>query len=174
MSQHSRRDAFAESLCSGLFEGEGPSPSVLVLVYTACPCADDSALSDSSQGLGVSLGAPFPPSHSPAHPLGSLPCASCGTQTRWGRECVPHGPLRALRPPSTSMGYAGSSMLPSRERSVYALSGLPFETIAGLTGWPLRQGRPGSHFPVGLCALQVIYHAISQPSVTSWGLVFPS
>ena len=140
----------------------------------AFPCADYSALSDSSQVIGVSLGSPLPTSHSPWHPLGSLPCSPCGTQTRWGRECVPHGPLRALRPPSTSMGYAGSSMLPSREQSVYSLSGLTFETISDLTGWHLRQGMPGYHFPVGLFALQVIYHAISQPSVTSWGLVFPS
>ena len=48
------------------------------------------------------------------------------------------------------------------------------KTISGLTGWHLRQGMPGYHFPVGLFALQVIYHAISQPSVTSWVLVFPS
>ena len=72
------------------------------------------------------------------------------------------------------MGYTGSSMLPSRERSVYSLSGLTFTSISGLTGWHLRQGMPGYHFPVGLFALQVIYHAISQPSVTSWVLVFPS
>jgi hypothetical protein len=143
MSQHSRSDACAEYLCAGLFEGSGPSPSVLILVYTAFPCADASALSDSSQGIGVSLGSPFPPSHSPWHPLGSLPCSPWGTQTRWWRECVPHGPLRALRPPSPSMGYAGSSMLPSRERSGYSLSGLTFETISGLTGWHLRQGMPG-------------------------------
>ena len=44
-------------------------------------------------------------------------------------------------------------------------------TIAGGTGWHLRQGMPGAPFPVGLCTLQVMHHVIPQPSTTSWRLV---
>jgi hypothetical protein len=38
------------------------------------------------EGLGVSLGSPFPTSHSPSHPSRSLPCSTWKTQTaccRW-------------------------------------------------------------------------------------------
>ena len=40
-------------------------------------------------------------------------------------------------------------------------------TISGVTGWHLRQGMPGSRFPVGLCTLLVNHHVIPQPSTTS-------
>jgi hypothetical protein len=46
--------------------------------------------------------------------------------------------------------------------------------IAGVTGWHLRQGRPGAPFPVGLGTLQVMHHGIPQPSTTSWGLGSPA
>ena len=57
--------AFAASLCCGLLEGSGPSPSVLVLLWTACPSSDSCALSvtlqDHRRFVGVSLPS-FPPS----------------------------------------------------------------------------------------------------------------
>ncbi len=53
--------AFAGSLCSRLATGEGPAPSVLILVSPAFLGADSSAPSDSSGGpwrvVGVSLAA---------------------------------------------------------------------------------------------------------------------
>ena len=44
-------------------------------------------------------------------------------------------------------------------------------TIAGVTGWPRRQGMPGAPVPEGLCTLLVNHHVIPQPSTTSWRLV---
>src|SRR5262249_16449941 len=40
------------------------------------PRSDYHAPSDSSCGLGVSLGSPLPTLHSPSHPTGNLPCSS--------------------------------------------------------------------------------------------------
>ena len=56
------------------------------------------------EGLGVALGSPFPPSHSPSHPSRSLPCAVWRTPTACWRWRVPAGPLRSLRLPSHHTG----------------------------------------------------------------------
>ena len=56
------------------------------------------------EGLGVSLGSPFPPSHSPSHPSRSLPCSVWRTQTACCRWRVPAGPIRSLRLPSHHTG----------------------------------------------------------------------
>ena len=55
------------------------------------------------EGLGVSLGSPFPTSRSPSHPSGSLPCSLERTQTRRWRWRIVNGPLRSLRLPRRSM-----------------------------------------------------------------------
>ena len=47
-------------------------------------------------------------------------------------------------------------------------------TIAGLTGWHQRQGRPGPRFPVGLCTLPVLHQVMPPPSTTAWGLGSPA
>ena len=56
--------------------GEGPSPSVLILVSVALPRSDYYAPSATSGGIGGSLGSPLPTLHSPSHPPGNLPCSS--------------------------------------------------------------------------------------------------
>ena len=73
-------------------------------VWTACPSSDYDAPSGTSCGIGVSLGAPFPPRHSPSQPSGRFPCAQCRTQTRWGRWRVATCPVRSLRLPSPEVG----------------------------------------------------------------------
>ena len=53
------------------------------------------------EGLGVSLGSPFPTSHSPCHPSRSLPCSPWKTQTERGRWRV------SLLAPSALCGSPG-------------------------------------------------------------------
>lgn len=77
---------------------------------------------------------------------------------------------------------SAASQYPSRVRQVYLechgtihqCSG-PYSclapTIWGGISWHLRQGMPGSRFPVGLYTLQVIHHIIPQPNTPSWRLV---
>jgi hypothetical protein len=75
------------------------------------------------EGLGVSLGAPFPPAHAPAHPSRSLPCSTWKTQTacwRW-RVC--------LLAPSA---LCGSPVFAPRGRQV----DLWDEGHTSHTGWP--------------------------------------
>src|SRR5205823_6410860 len=81
-----------------------------------CPRPDYSALSDSSQGIGVSLGSPLPTSHSPSHPTGNLPCSAWTTPTERGRWRVPLGPVRALRLPSIPMGQDRFTHVPKANR----------------------------------------------------------
>ena len=56
------------------------------------------------QGLGVSLGSPFPPSHSPSHPSRSLPCSLWRTQTEWCRWRVAQRPHPLSAAPQSSPG----------------------------------------------------------------------
>ena len=129
-------------------------------------------------GLGVSLGAPLPPSHAPSHPSRSLPCAAWQTHTARCRWRV------ARLAPSALCGSPG---LAQRGRQIglgdhgQRSSGLavvfPLIARGGLQarladraakGW---QGQP---FPQGLTTLQVMHHVVPQPSTTSRELVSPS
>jgi hypothetical protein len=81
------RERIAASGCTWLSHAPTPRPHPTLLA-----------------GLGVSLGAPWPPSHSPSHPASSLPCATCRTQPRGLRWHVPRGPVHSVWPPSTGLG----------------------------------------------------------------------
>ena len=120
------------------------------------------------EGLGVSLGAPLPPSHAPSHPSRSLPCAAWQTHTARCRWRV------ARLAPSALCGSPG---LAQRGRQIglgdhgQRSSGLavvfPLIARGGLQarladraakGW---QGQP---FPQGLTTLQVMPPGVPQPS----------
>ena len=45
--------------------------------------------------------------------------------------------------------------------------------MSGVTGWHLRQGRPGSRFPVGRCTLHVLHQVMPQPSHHLLGACLP-
>jgi hypothetical protein len=121
------------------------------------------------EGLGVSLGSPFPTSHSPSHPSRSLPCSTWKTQTeccRW-RVC--------LLAPSA---LCGSPVFAQRVRQV----DLCDEGHTSQTGWPPSVLSPLAYDfrldwltsqtrsvrvsvkPEGFTTLQVIHHGIPQPS----------
>jgi hypothetical protein len=68
--------AFAGYLCSSLSEGEGPSPSVLILVCPAFLGSDYSAPSDSCEDIGSFVGLSLTYSPLPFTFLTSLPCSS--------------------------------------------------------------------------------------------------
>jgi hypothetical protein len=145
-------------------------------VYTAFPCSDYYAPSDSPLGPRVFVRRfPRTPSHCACHPSGSLPCLSWRTQARWLRWhvlltpsalCGSPVPAEGKQVPLCHLRQNRSCILP---RSLL----LPM-AVSSLTGSHLRSGMRGAAFPVGLCVLQVIHHPISQPSATSWILPFSS
>ena len=79
--------ACAGYLCSGLFEGEGPSPWGVFPGRTALPSSDYDAPSVTPlRPRDVVRGLPLPPVHLPGHPERGFPCSACKTQVervRW-------------------------------------------------------------------------------------------
>ena len=67
----------AKYLWSGLFEGSGPSPSVLILVCPAFLGSDYYAPSDSCEDIGNFVGSRLPTLHFPLAFLTGLPCSQC-------------------------------------------------------------------------------------------------
>jgi hypothetical protein len=74
--------AFAGYLWSGLSTGEGPSPSVLILVYAALPRSDYYAPSDFPGRYRIFIRLSPSYFHHPYHPSWDLPCSHDRTQPR--------------------------------------------------------------------------------------------
>jgi hypothetical protein len=152
--------------------GEGPSPSVLLLVSVACPRSDSSAPSDAAGGhwrfVGVSLA--------------SCPRALSSLKQSPGFGVIDSNGMMEVaccwRPPPRSAApqaaYRGSQVnLYGHDHEAHCAgpsSGVA-PTMAGVTGWPRRPGMPGAPCPVGLGTLQVIHHVMPQPNTPSWRLV---
>ena len=118
--------AFAGSLWSPLAKGEGPSPSVPILMCVAVPRADSEAPSAFSWGLGVALGAPCPTLPSPAHPPGTLPCSSCRTPTACWRWRDADHPVPALGLPPLPPGEHPVDLEPKNRPSAAVVLGPSF------------------------------------------------
>ena len=102
--------------------------------------------------------------------LVGLPAKGC----RWRVSACP---FRSLRLPSIDTRYVRFTRVAFCDKSGrYRIGPYSLLTpeVAGSTGGHLRQGVAGWSFPVGLFALQVIHHGISQPSTASWILAFSS
>jgi hypothetical protein len=92
-------------------------------VYTAFPCSDSYAPSDSPL-WHCAFARRFPLATSPLRFTSQkrLPCSPCRTHTRWLRWHVTRRPIHALWLPSTGRGYAGVSLPPSAESLLWSAS----------------------------------------------------
>ena len=107
--------------------------------------------------------------------LGKLPVFGVEDSSRMMEvACCWRPPPRSAAPQSADRGSQGD--LSGHDHAAHGAG--PYScvapTIAGVTGWPLRQGMPGAPFPVGLGTRQVMHHVMPQPSTTSWRLVSSS
>ena len=112
-------------------QGEGPSPWVLIPVWTAFPSADYYAPSATSPGPWHFVrGLPLPPVHLPWHSSGGFPCAAWKTQTERGRWRV------SLLAPSALCGSPGFAQRVGQVDLCYygkaSMAGLPQSLLSPL------------------------------------------
>ena len=126
------------------------------------------------EGVGVALGAPLPPVHSPSHPSAASRVHHVGLKTRELRWHVPRGPVHSVGLPSAGRG-SPPPVAPLATFCSIAPVCCPWSSSRRLRWqalWLASQGREaqGAACPVGLGVLQVRHRPLSPRPPPSWRL----